>query len=125
MLFAPSPRFAPPPPRTSRLAAIVLVSTITLAAAALVAASGHAAATARRTEVVQWSPFDARGTIKPSLAVKTVAAVGGCGDVGPGSEAIGEYGYRCGYANYITDPCWRDGPGRTEHVACAAGPWTR
>jgi hypothetical protein len=124
MPFAPPPLLAPPR-RISRLAAIVLLSTITLAAAALVAASGRAAATARRTEVVQWSPFDARGTIKHSLAVKTVAAVGGCGDVGPGSEAIGDYGYRCGFANYIDDPCWRDGPGRTEHVICAADPWTR
>jgi hypothetical protein len=101
-------------------------STITLAAtAALVAASGHAAPTARRTEVVQWSPFTAGGTIKRSLVAKAMAAVGGCGAVGPGSEAIGEYGYRCGFANYIVDPCWRDGPGRTEHVICAASPWTR
>jgi hypothetical protein len=124
MPFAPPPLLAPPR-RLSRLAAIVLLSTITLAAGSLVAASGRAAATARRTEVVQWSPFDARGAIKRSFAVRTVAAVGGCGDIGPGSEALGDYGYRCGFANYIVDPCWRDGPGRTEHVICAADPWTR
>jgi hypothetical protein len=123
MRFAPPPPLAPPR-RTSRLTAIVLVSATTLAAAGLLAVSARSAATAQRTEVVRWSPFDDAGAIKRSLAVETVAAVGGCGAVGPGSEAIGDYGYRCGFSNSIVDPCWRDGASRTEYVVCAADPWT-
>lgn len=93
-----------------RLALLVLLAAV---------ASGSSYASTTRTEVVRWSPFH------KTLAVNHIRRVGGCGDYGPGSEAIGDFGYRCGYGNLIADPCWRDGPGRTNFILCAGSPWDR
>src|SRR5947208_6558041 len=92
-----------------------LVLLVLLAAVAV----GSSYASTTRTEIVRWSPFG------KSLAVKHIRAVGGCGDLGPGSEVIGDFGYRCGYGNFITDPCWRDGARETSFIVCAPDPWVR
>jgi hypothetical protein len=87
-------------------------------AAALVAV---AAASGDRTRVATWSPFAANGTLKRSLRIEPLGR-GGCGS-GPGSETIGEYGYRCFAKNVVGDPCWRDGPRPTDLVVCPDSPW--
>ena len=70
-----------------------------------------------------WNPFDRTGAVKPSLTLKPLG-VGGCGSA-PGSEAIGDFGYRCGAGNLLADPCWRDGSQPTDFVVCPSSPWAR
>lgn len=91
-----------------------------LLAFAAVAAGGAAQ---QRTAIASWSPFAPAGAVKPSLEIEPLGR-GGCGS-GPGSEAIGDYGYRCGAKNWLDDPCWRDGPQPTDLVICPYGPWDR
>jgi hypothetical protein len=47
----------------------------------------------------------------------------GRGRCGPGSEAIGDLGYRCGAGNLLADPCWRDGAAPSDNAVCATSPW--
>lgn len=74
------------------------------------------------TAVTSWNPFDASGAVKSSLQIEHLGS-GNCGTVGPGSEAIGYFGYRCGTKKWIVDPCWRDGPRATDLVVCPSSPW--
>jgi hypothetical protein len=88
----------------------------------LAGCAGSKSKPALRTQVVRWSPFDAHGAIKPTLRVENVAAVGHC-EGGPSSEVVGNLGYRCGFGNYVADPCWRDGARQTQYILCAVSPW--
>jgi hypothetical protein len=90
---------------------------------ALLALASGASGDPGRTEIATWNPFDATGAVKPSLRIKSLGR-GGCGE-GPGSEAIGDVGYRCGAGNLLADPCWRDGPRPTELAVCPYSPWAR
>ena len=90
---------------------------------ALLALASDASGGPGRTEIATWNPFDATGALKPSLRIKSLGR-GGCGE-GPGSEAIGDVGYRCGAGNLLADPCWRDGPHPTDLVVCPYSPWDR
>jgi hypothetical protein len=86
-------------------------------ATALFLVTGTAAgADAPRTIVETWNPFGATR----SLLTFTSLGTGHCG---PGSEVIGDFGYRCGAGNSLADPCWRDGAAPTERVVCAPSPW--
>lgn len=104
-----------------RLAAGLLLT----AAIAAVAVGGSSEANPGRTQVVRWSPFDSSSHVKKSLRIKRIRGVGGCGDLGPGSEVVGDFGYRCGFGNFLVDPCWRDGTGQTNVIVCAENPWVR
>ena len=95
------------------------------ALAALALAGGSSQASPSGTQIVRWSPFDSSSHIKKTLRVKRVRTTGGCGELGPGSEVIGDFGYRCGFGNFLADPCWRDGIGGTGIIVCAGDPWTR
>lgn len=91
-----------------------------IAAATLLVGGAEAMpAATSRTEVVHWSPFDSSSHIKSALVVKRLRA----GNCVPGSEAVGDVAYRCGSGHFVIDPCWRDGPNRTEFVVCADDPW--
>lgn len=92
--------------------AVLLVAVLVLVAAA------RADTTERKTVVATWNPV---GTVKRTLTLKPLGR-GGCG---PGSEAIGDFGYRCGAKHWVVDPCWRDGPAPTELVVCPTSPWLR
>jgi len=99
-----------------RLALLVLLAAV---------AGGSSYASTTKTQVVRWSPFDSSGQVKKTLTIKRIRAVGSCGDIGPGSEVVGDFGYRCGFGNVLADPCWRDGARRTDFIVCAGNPWAR
>lgn len=101
-----------------RLFSGVLAAIALLAASASPPVLGTASHAVERTRLVRWSPFDAAGNIRAGLSVTRQR--GGCGRE---SELIGSVGYRCGYGQFIVDPCWRDGPERTDLVVCAGTPW--
>lgn len=96
-----------------------LLAGVLLAAALLVGARGSASPVAAKTAVVRWSPFEANGTIKPTLHVTSVR--GTCTDIG--YTFVGGIGYRCGFRNFLLDACFRDGPNPTEYVICIDRPW--
>src|SRR5437867_2812900 len=93
-------------------AAVLLVTVLVLAAPA------SADTSERKTVVATWNPV---GTVKRTLNLKPL----GRGRCGPGSEVIGNFGYRCGAGRWLADPCWRDGPAPTELVVCPTSPWSR
>jgi hypothetical protein len=84
-------------------------------------AMGSGAAPSATTKIVRWSPFDASGAPKKALKLTSLGR-GSCLD-GPGSERIGDIGYRCGARGALADPCWRDGARPTDVVVCAPDPW--
>jgi hypothetical protein len=92
------------------LAVAGIAGTVTWSGGALIATA------ASQTEVVRWSPFDGSGKIKASMKVQ-LRPSGNCS----GGEGLT---YRCFSHQYVLDPCWRDGPIRTEFVVCAPDPWT-
>jgi hypothetical protein len=97
------------------LSLMAFAATVDGAAETSTAASGTG-----RTVIAVWNPFTASGALKPALVEKH-RRPGSCG-IGPGSEVIGDYGYRCGTGNFIDDPCWRDGAKPTDFVVCPYSP---
>jgi len=83
--------------------------------------AGGAVGAPATTEVVRWSPFDAAGRVKTTLTVHRVGT-GSCVDT---YTTVGDIAYRCGRANYLYFPCWRDGPARTDVVLCTHDPWSK
>jgi len=92
-------------------AAVLLVTVLVLAAAA------SADTSERKTVIATWNPV---GTAKGTLRLEPL----GRGRCGPGSEVIGNFGYRCGAGRWLADPCWRDGPAPTDLVVCPTSPWS-
>ena len=104
--------------RFRRLVAALFV----VAACALWPLSSTTSSLTSATRVVRWSPFDSAGNVKEGLLVRTIRKRADCGT---GSEVVGNVGYRCGYGQFIVDPCWRGGVGTSQFVLCPAAPWSR
>jgi hypothetical protein len=112
--------------RRRLIAKLAPISALAICVPFLASGPNLVRASGPRTEVVRWSPLDASGDIKGTFRVKNVR--GGCDD-GSTSRAIGGVGYHCGLSlrgrDFLIDPCWRAGPGRTNYVVCVTAPWAR
>jgi hypothetical protein len=89
---------------------------VALVAFLFLVSGATAGAGARRTTITSWNPV---GVARSSLTFASL----GSGTCGPGSDVLGDLGYRCGARNLIADPCWRDGAAVTDNVVCATSPW--
>jgi len=87
-----------------------------VAALSLVACGSGAAVTERVRDV---TPFAKDGSLRAGVRV-TETKHGTCE---PGSDALPNDVYRCNFANYVVDPCWRDRHAVRPSVVCLIRPW--
>src|SRR4051794_28399747 len=72
-----------------------------------------------RTQVVAGvSPFTVANSLREGVRV-TQTKRGHCE---PGSDVLPNNVYRCGYGNFIVDPCWRDRRFARPSVVCLVRP---
>jgi hypothetical protein len=98
----------------------ILLALILTGVALASVALASAPAKPESTEIVRWSPFDARGFVKKTLRVHP-RGTGRCSDT---YTTAGDIAYRCDHGHFLLFPCWRDGPNPTEFVLCIGTPWT-
>jgi hypothetical protein len=75
----------------------------------------------RTMVVADVTPFTVDGYLRGGLRV----ALRTSGSCGPGSDVLPNDVYRCGYRNWIVDPCWRDFRSAAPTVVCLGEPWGR
>ena len=80
-------------------------------------ACGSGAAVTERVRDV--TPFAKDGSLRAGVRV-TETKHGTCE---PGSDALPNDVYRCNFANYVVDPCWRDRHAVRPSVVCLIRPW--
>jgi len=91
-----------------------------LALAMIVSASAHGAPAPTHV-VANVTPFAEDGKLRPGLHVVRRAA----GTCEPGSDVLPNDVYRCGFNNFVIDPCWRDHRASTPVVVCLTEPWAK
>jgi len=89
-----------------------------LAPALVASASAHGAPVPTHV-VASVTPFTADGKLRPGLHVVRRAR----GTCEPGSDVLPNDVYRCGFDNFVIDPCWRDHRSGTPVVVCLTEPW--
>ena len=82
-----------------------LVSTLLALGAGAGAMAAFARGTSQPTVIAaNVTPFTSDGHLRHGLRVVRQVR----GSCGPGSDVLPNNVYRCGFGNFIVDPCWRE-----------------